>query len=128
MATLRFRTDRFDVTRERENPINPIQGESLLLWLRERLGPAHTMPEPAPEDWGWYSDLRWDGRAYLIGATVTDQGPGQMCDWIVQIDKHRSMTEKLLGRARMDAADPCLAFVRGILAAEPDFLDLVQED
>ena len=33
---IRFRTDKFDVSKERPNPINPIPGESLLLWLRER--------------------------------------------------------------------------------------------
>ena len=31
-----FTTDRFDVSGERPNPINPIAGQSVLLWLAGR--------------------------------------------------------------------------------------------
>jgi hypothetical protein len=34
---LRFTTALFDVSKERENPINPIPGESLLLWLKDKV-------------------------------------------------------------------------------------------
>jgi len=32
-----FVTDRFDPARETPNDINPIAGQAVLLWLRERL-------------------------------------------------------------------------------------------
>ena len=54
---IRFRTAKFDVSKERPNPINPIPGESLLLWLRERARPDVVMSEPDAEDWGWYSSV-----------------------------------------------------------------------
>jgi hypothetical protein len=40
-VVVRFNTKMFDVSRERPNPINPIAGESLLRWLRDRLSTAH---------------------------------------------------------------------------------------
>ena len=50
-----FSSTRFDVTKETPNPINPLAGESLLLWLREKLsGGMYEVTAPAPEDWGWY--------------------------------------------------------------------------
>ena len=52
---LRFYTAAFDVTKERPNPVNPIPGESLLLWLIERAKDAVEISAPASEDWGWYS-------------------------------------------------------------------------
>lgn len=127
MAVLRFRTARFDTTRERPNPTNPIFGESLLLWLRARLAPAHPMPAPEPEDWGWYSDLTWDGRAYLIGASSEGPEEDGLCEWVLQVEKKRSAMEKLTGRAKMDAADPCLRHLHALLAAEADVAGLELE-
>lgn len=126
-AVLRFRTARFDVTRERPNPVNPIHGESLLLWLRERLAPTHPMPAPEPEDWGWYTDLAWEGRAYLIGASAEGPGEDGLCAWVLQVEKSRSAMEKLTGRARMDAADPCLRHLHALLAAEADITGIETE-
>ena len=127
MAALRFRTARFDTARETPNPTNPIFGESLLTWLRERLAPTHPMPAPAPEDWGWYSDLTWDGRTYLIGASSEGPEEDGLCEWVLQVEKRRSAMEKLTGRAKMDAADPCLRALHALLAAESDIRDLVTE-
>lgn len=46
---IRFNTSAFDVTKERPNPINPIPGKSLLLWLRDRARPDVEVSEPAFE-------------------------------------------------------------------------------
>lgn len=127
MAVLRFRTARFDTAGETPNPTNPIFGEALLAWLRDRLGPAHPMPAPAPEDWGWVSDLAWDGRSYLIGASSEGPEADGRCEWVLQVEKHRSTMEKLTGRAKMDAADPCLRALHALLAAEPEIRDLTLE-
>jgi hypothetical protein len=54
---LRFSASVLDVSRERPNPINPICGESLLRWIGERWRHDLPMPEPAPEDWGWYAHV-----------------------------------------------------------------------
>ena len=119
-VVVRFTTDLFDVARERENPINPIYGESLLRWLGERIGGAHALTPPEAEDWGWYSMLDWQGRQYLIGSSASDEEGGQR-EWILQIEKMRSFSEKLLGREWMAQDDACAAYVQALLAAEPAF-------
>ncbi len=119
-VVIRFTTDYFDVSRERENPINPIPGESLLLWLQERIGTTHAMTPPDAEDWGWYSVLEWEAREYLIGASAEEAEDGRY-EWILQVDKIRSVSEKLLGREKMATDDPCAARLKELLAAEPAF-------
>jgi hypothetical protein len=116
---IRFMTDKFDVSKERPNPINPIPGESLLVWLRERAHTRAPLTEPDAEDWGWYSFADWNGRQYLIGASASDE-EGER-EWILQIDKQRSMKEKLLGREAMAADDECAAYFQALLEAEPAF-------
>ena len=116
---IRFMTEKFDVSKERPNPINPIPGESLLVWLRERAQSRVRLTEPDAEDWGWYSYADWNGRQYLIGASASDDEGDR--EWILQVDKRRSMKEKLLGREAMAADDECAAYFQGLLEAEPAF-------
>lgn len=120
---IRFRTSRFDISKERSNPINPIAGESLLLWLRERAQHRVDIPVPEAEDWGWYAYVDWEGRSYLLGASVTS-GDGEMPEWVLQMEKCRSVKEKILGQARETGDDPCFAFFQGLIEAEPDFHDV----
>lgn len=65
-----FKSSKFDVSKEDENPINHIYGQSLLIWLKEQVDETADISEPDTEDWGWYSFFNWKGRDYLIGATV----------------------------------------------------------
>jgi len=78
--------------------LNPIAGESLLVWLREKAKPQALLTEPDAEDWGWYSYVDWDGRQYLLGASASDDGGER--EWILQIEKQRSIKEKILGAKR----------------------------
>lgn len=105
---IRFTTDKFDVAREPPNPINPIHGISLLQWLREQARPHVEVGEPDAEDWGWYALVDWNGRQYLLGASASEDDGS--CEWVLQIDKQRSIKEKLLGREVMTPDDPCAAF------------------
>ncbi len=120
---IRFHTAKFDVSTERPNPINPIPGESLLLWLSDHAKPKAAMTLPAPEDWGWYSEVTWDGRGYMIGASASPDD-GEDHEWILQVVKLRSLSEKLLGRERMTSEDPCANFFQGLLEEEPAFKGL----
>ncbi len=61
-TVIRFTTKLFDVTKERPNDINPTYGESLHVWLAERLKGEVVVPEPQTEDWGRYVDIDWKGR------------------------------------------------------------------
>jgi hypothetical protein len=120
---LRFQTDKFDVAKERDNPFNEIPGESLLLWLRDRVRPQCDISAPEPEDWGWYSEVNWQGRSYMLGASASEEEAGQR-EWILQIVKHRTLLEKVLGREKMTSSDACALFFRQVLEQEPAFRNL----
>jgi hypothetical protein len=120
----RFTTNRFDVAKERPNPINPIPGESLLLWLIDNTKGAVAFSAPDCEDWGWYSDARWNGRRYLVGASASEEEQDGAREWVLQVDKIRSIKEKLLGRARMDGQDECASYLLRLLQMEPTFRDV----
>jgi hypothetical protein len=117
---IRFNTDKFDVSKERRNPINPIAGESLLWWLREQARPHLDVSEPESEDWGWYSFVDWKGRQYMLGSCASDESDGER-EWILQVVKQQSFKEKLLGREKMGDRDECAQFFQDILEQEPAF-------
>ena len=117
---IRFNTSKFDVSQERPNPINPIAGESLLLWLREQAKPHVMLSEPDTEDWGWYSVVDWKGREYMLGSCASDETDGER-EWILQVVKQQSFKEKLLGREKMGSDDECAQFFQKILEQEPAF-------
>jgi hypothetical protein len=121
-AVIRFDTDIFDVSKERPNPVNPIHGESLLLWLADKLKGQVAVPTPEAEDWGWYVNLGWSGRTYLVGASASEEGQGNRREWILQIEKQRSFKERLLGRERMTTDDPCFTSIKRLLESEPSFI------
>ncbi len=113
----------FDVSQERENPINPIYGVSLLEWLREKLKDKVTLMEPDAEDWGWYSELEWEGNNYLIGsAAFYEKGddPNQEIEWVFQVDKYRSFKEKLFGKNKMTEQDSCFLFFKNLFENNPN--------
>ena len=120
---LRFRASVLDVSRERQNPISPIHGESLLRWIAERWSGASPVSEPAPEDWGWYAHVSWDGKRYMLGASCSDAPSGER-DWVLQIVKFRTVGERLLGRNKMAKDDRCLREVLRLLETEPAFHDV----
>lgn len=116
-----FRSSKFDVARETPNPINPIAGESVLLWLRERLGTAgYQATSPDTEDWGWYVDVTGAGASYLVGASGEAGEPAASVDWTIQIHKHRSFVQKITGANQMAADDPLSALIERILRGDPD--------
>src|SRR6476620_4337343 len=104
---IRFTTAAFDVTKERPNDINPIYGESLLLWLAEKSKGQIVVPQPQTEDWGWYVDVDWKGRSYMLGASASDEDESGEREWILQVVKHRSFKERVVGKEKMTADDEC---------------------
>lgn len=120
---IRFKTDRFDVTKEQPNPHNPIAGESLLLWLKDRVSAELTLTEPNTEDWGWYCEVDWHGRTYLLGASASEEETSER-EWVLQIEKFRSVKEKLLGRAKMSGDDECASYFQRLIESEPSFKEV----
>jgi hypothetical protein len=121
---LRFCTAAFDVTKERQNPINPIPGESLLLCLIEKAKGSVEISAPDAEDWGWYSYADWKGRKYLLGASACDEEEDGQREWVLQIDKNRSVKERLLGRANMSQDDECAQYFQSLIEREAGFRDV----
>lgn len=130
--TITLKSARFDPAAEAPNPINPIAGQALLLWLRARLvGAGWTVSEPAAEDWGWYMDVSRDGATYLVGASGEAEPPdgaaapsGREIEWVLQVERHRTLGDKLLGRNRLGANEPLTAALQQWLRAEPDMRDV----
>jgi len=124
---IHFKTSLFDVSKEKENPINPVYGISLLEWLKESLEGKLEITEPDAEDWGWYSELEFDSNNYLIGSCAYyEEGdePTQEVEWVFQVDIYRSFKEKLLGKNIMTETDSCFLFFKELFENHPDITDV----
>lgn len=114
-----FHTPRFDPEKEPENPINPIPGHGVLEWLKPRLAAEGVESSSIePEDWGWYIEVE-DGAKYLVGAA--GDGDGQSIVWMIQVEKLRSLGEKLLGKNKLADDDKLSARIERLVRAESDF-------
>jgi len=111
-----FSGTKFDVSKESPNPINPIAGEGVLTWLRTALIDAHyQVTEVAPEDFGWFVEVRGGGAAYMVVASGDAQVTDSEIAWIIQVRKNRSLSEKLLGKNKLTADDPLVGVVERTL-------------
>jgi hypothetical protein len=98
----------------------------VLRWLREKLqGSPYATTAPDTEDWGWYMDVRGEGAAYLVGASgeVAEAAAGAV-DWTIQIERHRSLGEKLRGASKMGADDPLSALIERLVRQEAAATDV----
>jgi len=120
-----FRSSKFDVSAETPNPINPIAGQSVLTWLRGELAKAHyTATEPGTEDWGWYIDVTGNDGSYLVGASADADGSTADVEWVIQVHKHQSFADKMLGRNKMADDDSLGALIERILRADPQISEV----
>ena len=122
-VVIHFQSKLFDTSLEPDNPINPIRGSSLLDWLRDQLPADLAMSSPDTEDWGWYSHVDWHGRTYMIGSCAHESPDGNH-EWVLQIEKSRSLKERVLGQAKVSTDDPCFAWLKDLITQEPSFTDV----
>jgi hypothetical protein len=129
MASLvSFRTARFDVRAETPNPMNPIAGQGVLMWLQLELAKAgYKATEPDPEDWGWYMDVQGAGGTYLVAASGDGEAQRPDVEWVIQIHKRRSLTDRIFGRNRLGADDPLVASIERIARAGDGISDVTVE-
>jgi len=126
--TFSFTTGKFDVSKETPNDINPIAGQGVLNWIREKLaGSAYASTEPSTEDWGWCMDVAGRGSTYLVGASGEPERPPRDVDWVIQVHKNRSMMEKLTGKRKLTPDDPFSVLLEKLLRDEPSFGDISVE-
>lgn len=103
-----FTMTKFDASKEPPNPINPVAGQKLLSWLRKELiKTGWEVTEPDAEDWGWYVMAQKNGTSYLVGASGEPDGGTPPTGWRVQIDKKRTLMQKLTGKNKL-SDDDCL--------------------
>ena len=120
-----FRTSKFDVSAEKPNPINPLAGQSVLNWLRGELAKVnYAATEPDAEDWGWYVDVQGNGASYLVGASADAESATPDIEWIVQVHKHRSLREKILGQNKMAVDDPLVLLIERIVRSDPQMFEV----
>ena len=123
-----FKTARFDVRAETPNPVNPIAGRSVLVWLRTALVNAgYQATEPGTEDWGWYMDVQGASGSYLVGASGDAESVERQVEWVVQIHKHRSLTDRLRGRNVLSDADALLSVIEDAVRGDTEILDVTVE-
>jgi hypothetical protein len=94
---IHFGSRKFDITKEPENDINPIPGQSFLAWLRPRLEELGYMVEgPDTEDWGWYLEVQDAHARHMVGASAIPDDP---VAWTVQVRRWRRVREWLFRTA-----------------------------
>jgi hypothetical protein len=74
--------------------------------------------EPDTEDWGWYIDVQGEGVSYLVGASADAESLTPDVEWVIQLHKHRSLKDKLLGQNKIAADDPLVVLIEGLVRAE----------
>lgn len=114
-----FTTARFDISKEPPNPINPIAGHGVLMWLREELSKArYQASEPDTEDWGWYIHVQGSDASYLVGASGAEEEPGSPVEWTIQVHRNRSIKDRILGRSKLALDDPLFAIIERTVRAD----------
>jgi hypothetical protein len=134
-----FKTSRFDVTQETPNESNALAGQSVLNWLRDELAKhQYESTVPGEEDWGWYIDVKGPGGSYLVGACAEveyrdaedealsyDVAQNEVHDWTLQIHKHRTVMEKLLGKNKLAADDLLCAQVERFVQSDSSLKEIL---
>lgn len=130
---LRFRTDRFNLSKVGKHFINPCCfGEDLAAWLGPRLRDNGVeVREPYQEDWGWELPAsKGDDSYYLCMGGNADESPTDpdRGEWRIIIEKKRALLQVLTGRGKIKPDDPMLALVRQILSSEGDISGIHLEE
>ena len=117
---IRFETSKFDVAQEEHQQADSVWGQSLLLWLKDRLSGQFQLEDPGRQDWGWFTTIEWQGRTYQLCASAMEAATDGY-EWVFQVAKERSLREKLSGREQMTRNDECLLFFKSLFESDPEF-------
>ena len=112
-----FDSNYFDLENEKPNPINPIHGHSLGLWLTKQLKEKSIdTTDVDAEDWGWYIDVSLDNNKYLVGFIAHPaESESEVPELMVQIHKQRSFKEVITFKGKMDSSDKLLNIISEII-------------
>ena len=76
---IRFETSKFDVAQEEHQQADSVWGQSLLLWLKDRLSGQFQLEDPGRQDWGWFTTIEWQGRTYQLCASAMEAATESAC-------------------------------------------------
>ena len=127
-----FKTDRFNLSIEKENFINSCCfGEDLANWLREvMISKGISVDEPGQEDYGWYLGAEFNGITYFIGVSGNadeEDSQSNKGEWRLMIENKRSLGDKLFGKNKLAEDDQLVLLVINELKAQADFSGVRQE-
>ena len=91
-------SNKFDISQERKNPINPICDVSLGEWLSLLLKQKNIdVTDIDAEDWGWYVYVTFNDKKYLVGfIAIPNEKDSGNAELIIQVTKKRSFTDAWL--------------------------------
>ena len=120
-----FKSGKFDVSGETPNPVNPIFGESVVNWLGAALRQSgYQASDAAPEDWGWYIDVRRGQDLYFVGASSDGDDVEGLREWTIQIHKPRTFMARLRGQRELSASDELTATIETVLRRDAAVSDM----
>jgi len=121
-----FESKQFDLENEERNPINPIKGKSVGDWLGNLLRKEGiSVSGLDAEDWGWYSYAKYQGYKYLIGFVAHPARlENEMPEIIIQVDKRRSLFERVLGKNKLTNNDPLLSIIERHIKGIKDIVNI----
>ena len=124
-----FYSDQFDLKNEDDNTINPIKGLSVGQWLNPILeGRGVSLTNVDEEDWGWYSYATLAEQKYLVGyVAIPETGKDNTAEIIIQLDKERTLIEKLFVKNKLTPNDPLIKEISGIIKNVKEFKDIKEE-
>lgn len=66
-------------------------------------------------------------RAYLVGTSADLDDSTPEIEWMVQVEKHRSLKDKVLGQNKMAADDRLVAVIGAIVRSVPELAEVTSE-
>lgn len=127
MHNLCFQTTGFrDPASRIAQNINAIEGYRLAAFLRDGLRAKGVhCEEIGDEDYGWCFSARHGKQPYFC-TTALDPDPDQPFEMhaSINVQKHRSIKDKLLHRNPQTPDDPVTAIVESLLLSHPEVSDL----
>ncbi|MFA1260368.1 hypothetical protein ACDI97_02700 [Xanthomonas axonopodis pv. fascicularis] len=125
------KTDRFNLSVVGNDFINDCCfGEDFSKWLVSALSEAGVPADViCMEDFGWANHAEHQGVSYLMcvaGNSEEDPSRPNYGEWHVMRERHRTFTQKLLGKNKTAATDPIVGNVTQVLRAAR-FADIAVE-
>lgn len=119
MKIITFETDRYNLSVEKDNFINPCcYGEDAATWLKSELEASEVeVKDLYQEDWGWEICCIYAGNQYYVGVGGNPETEGgNFGEWRLMLTKSRTILQTLLGKNKLVDADPFWELLNAIVS------------